>query len=133
VGFEPTIPAFERAKTVHARPCLRPRGHCDRQYFLLLQLVTFLYLYASISLVTGLKISLMYLILSSSKRRDLKRLTYAVVFPPLIICISSVGNFKFSLPATNVRSLRQKPKMSCENFLPRSLSSHSTSLSVCCC
>jgi hypothetical protein len=26
VGFEPTIPAFERAKTVH---CLRPRSHCD--------------------------------------------------------------------------------------------------------
>jgi hypothetical protein len=28
VGFEPTIPAFERAKTVHG---LRPCGHCDRQ------------------------------------------------------------------------------------------------------
>jgi hypothetical protein len=27
VGFEPTIPAFERAKTVHALA----RGHCDRQ------------------------------------------------------------------------------------------------------
>jgi hypothetical protein len=26
LGFEPTIPVFERAKTV----CLRPRGHCDR-------------------------------------------------------------------------------------------------------
>jgi hypothetical protein len=28
VGFEPTMPEFERAKTVH---CLRPRGHCDQQ------------------------------------------------------------------------------------------------------
>jgi hypothetical protein len=28
VGFEPTIPVFERAKTVHALD--RARGHCDR-------------------------------------------------------------------------------------------------------
>jgi hypothetical protein len=28
VGFEPTIPVFERAKTVHV--FVRPRGHCDR-------------------------------------------------------------------------------------------------------
>jgi hypothetical protein len=27
VGFEPTIPAFERAMTL----CLRWRGHCDRR------------------------------------------------------------------------------------------------------
>jgi hypothetical protein len=27
MGFEPTIPVFERAKTVHA---FRPRGRCDR-------------------------------------------------------------------------------------------------------
>jgi hypothetical protein len=27
VGFEPTFPVFERAKTVHT---LRPHGHCDR-------------------------------------------------------------------------------------------------------
>jgi hypothetical protein len=26
VGFQPTIPVFDRAKTVHA---LRLRGHCD--------------------------------------------------------------------------------------------------------
>jgi hypothetical protein len=30
VGFEPTTPLFETAKTVHA--CLRLRGHYDQQY-----------------------------------------------------------------------------------------------------
>jgi hypothetical protein len=30
VGFESTIPVFERTKTVHA--CLGPRGHCDRHW-----------------------------------------------------------------------------------------------------
>jgi hypothetical protein len=30
VGFEPTIPASVRAKTVHSS-CLRERGYCDRQ------------------------------------------------------------------------------------------------------
>jgi hypothetical protein len=33
VGFEPTFPVFERAKTL---PCSRPRGHCDRQVQILL-------------------------------------------------------------------------------------------------
>jgi hypothetical protein len=28
LGFEPMIPAFERAKTVHALP----RSHCDRLF-----------------------------------------------------------------------------------------------------
>jgi hypothetical protein len=33
VGFETTIPEFERAKTVHVLDHLRPRGHCDRHHF----------------------------------------------------------------------------------------------------
>jgi hypothetical protein len=31
VGFQPTIPAFERAKTVHALD--RAAGHCDRHLY----------------------------------------------------------------------------------------------------
>jgi hypothetical protein len=29
VGFEPKIPAFQRAKTFHALASVRPRGHCE--------------------------------------------------------------------------------------------------------
>jgi hypothetical protein len=52
VGFEPTIPAFERQKRVHV---LRLRGHCDRIEMLVLY-IFYLYISQLISIKLGARV-----------------------------------------------------------------------------